>query len=45
MNLVYRAEYIDTVKMTRQPLPGTYKENATLTLPGTPFGSVWFFAV
>lgn len=40
----YRAEYIDTLKMTRQSLPGVYKGETEVKLPGTPFGSVWFFA-
>jgi hypothetical protein len=38
----YTAEYIDTLKMTRTPLPGEYSGNANLKLPGTPWGSLWF---
>jgi hypothetical protein len=39
---VYTAEYIDTLKMTRTPLPGEYSGKADVKLPGTPWGSLWF---
>lgn len=38
----YTAEYVDTLKLTRTPLPGEYSGNAEIKLPGTPWGSVWF---
>ncbi|HEY4051617.1 MAG TPA: DUF5060 domain-containing protein [Acidobacteriaceae bacterium] len=41
----YAAEYIDTLKLTRRSLAGTYSGKAELKLPGTPFGSVWFTAL
>jgi hypothetical protein len=40
----YKAEYIDTIRMTREQLPGIFKDDAELKLPGTPYGSIWFFA-
>lgn len=39
----YRAEYVDSLKMSRTALGGNYSGRAELTLPGTPFGSVWFY--
>jgi hypothetical protein len=41
----YRAEYIDALKMTRTPLPGAFQKTASLQLPGTPYGSLWFFSI
>jgi len=38
----YTAEYVDTLKLTRTPLPGVYSGNAQVKLPGTPWGSLWF---
>jgi hypothetical protein len=38
----YIAEYIDTVQLTRTPLPGEYSGKADVKLPGTPWGSLWF---
>ncbi|MGA2570653.1 MAG: DUF5060 domain-containing protein [Terracidiphilus sp.] len=38
----YTAEYVDTVRLTRTPLPGEYSGNAEVKLPGTPWGSLWF---
>ena len=38
----YTAEYIDTLQLTRTPLPGEYAGNAQVKLPGTPWGSLWF---
>ncbi len=38
----YTAEYIDTLALTRTPLPGDYSGNAQVKLPGTPWGSLWF---
>jgi len=38
----YTAEYIDTVKLTRTPLEGEYAGQATVKMPGTPWGSLWF---
>ena len=38
----YTAEYIDTLRLTRTPLPGEYSGNAEVKLPGTPWGSLWF---
>ncbi len=38
----YTAEYIDTLQMTRTPLPGEYSGDANVKLPGTPWGSLWF---
>lgn len=38
----YTAEFIDTLKMTRTPLPGEYSGEASVKLPGTPWGSLWF---
>ncbi len=32
----------DTQQLTRTPLPGEYSGNATVKLPGTPWGSLWF---
>jgi hypothetical protein len=43
--LTYTAEFIDTLKMTRTPLPGTHTGKASLRLPGTPYGAVWSTAV
>jgi hypothetical protein len=39
---IYTAEYIDTVQLTRTPLPGEYSGKADVKLPGTPWGSLWF---
>lgn len=39
----YRAEYVDSLKMTRTGLGDSYSGRAELTLPGTAFGSVWFY--
>jgi hypothetical protein len=36
------AEYIDTLELTRTPLPGEYSGKAEVKLPGTPWGSLWF---
>jgi hypothetical protein len=38
----YTAEYIDTIHLTRTPLPGEYSGNAEVKLPDTPWGSLWF---
>ena len=38
----YTAEYIDTLELTRTPLPGECSGNAEVKLPGTPWGSLWF---
>jgi hypothetical protein len=38
----YRAEYIDTQELTRTPFAGEYSGKAHFTLPGKPFGSLWF---
>ena len=38
----YTAEYIDTLELTRTPLPGEYTGKAEVKLPGTPWGSLWF---
>jgi hypothetical protein len=38
----YTAEYIDTLELTRTPLPGEYSGKAEVKLPGTPWGSLWF---
>jgi len=38
----YTAEYIDTIQLTRTPLPGEYSGQATVKIPGTPWGSLWF---
>jgi Domain of unknown function (DUF5060)/Protein of unknown function (DUF4038)/Domain of unknown function (DUF5605) len=38
----YSAEFIDTLQLTRTPLPGEYTGNAQVKLPGTPWGSLWF---
>ena len=38
----YTAEYVDTLQLTRTPLPGEYSGNADVKLPGTPWGSLWF---
>ncbi|MGB0075612.1 MAG: DUF5060 domain-containing protein [Terracidiphilus sp.] len=38
----YSAEYIDTLQLTRTPLPGEYSGTAQVKLPGTPWGSIWF---
>jgi len=38
----YTAEYIDTLKLTRTLLTGTFSGNAQVKLPGTPWGSLWF---
>jgi len=38
----YTAEYVDTLKLTRTPLPGEHSGNAAIKLPGTPWGSLWF---
>ena len=38
----YVGEYVDTLKMTRTPLAGEYSGAAQVTLPGTPWGSLWF---
>ncbi len=38
----YTAEYTDTEQLTRTPLSGEYSGNATVKLPGTPWGSLWF---
>jgi hypothetical protein len=39
---IYAAEYIDTIQLTRTPLPGDYSGKADVKLPGTPWGSLWF---
>jgi hypothetical protein len=39
---VYTAEYIDTINLTRTPFAGEYSGNAEVTLPGKPWGSLWF---
>jgi hypothetical protein len=38
----YTAEFIDTLRITRTPLPGEYSGQATVKMPGTPWGSLWF---
>jgi Domain of unknown function (DUF5060)/Protein of unknown function (DUF4038)/Domain of unknown function (DUF5605) len=38
----YTAEYIDTLALTRSPLPGEYSGKAEVKLPGKPWGSLWF---
>jgi hypothetical protein len=38
----YTAEYIDTLALTRTPLPGEYSGKADVKMPGKPFGSLWF---
>jgi len=38
----YTAEYVDTLALSRTPLPGTYAGKAELKLPGLPWGSLWF---
>jgi Domain of unknown function (DUF5060)/Protein of unknown function (DUF4038)/Domain of unknown function (DUF5605) len=38
----YSAEYIDTLALTRAPLPGDFTGKAQVKLPGKPWGSVWF---
>jgi hypothetical protein len=38
----YSAEYIDTLQLTRTTLRGEYSGNATVKLPGSPWGSLWF---
>jgi hypothetical protein len=38
----YSAEFIDTLKLSRTPLPGEYSGDAQVKLPGTPWGSLWF---
>jgi hypothetical protein len=38
----YTAEYVDTVKLTRTPLDGEYSGAASVKMPGTPWGSLWF---
>jgi hypothetical protein len=38
----YTVEYIDTIALTRTPIPGDYSGNAQIKLPGTPWGSLWF---
>lgn len=38
----YTAEYIDTLALTRTPLPGEYSGKAEVKMPGKPFGSLWF---
>lgn len=38
----YTAEYVDTVELTRMPLPGEYAGKAEVKLPGKPWGSLWF---
>ena len=38
----YTAEYVDTVALTRTPLPDEYSGKAEVKLPGTPWGSLWF---
>lgn len=38
----YTAEYVDTVELTRTPLPGAYSGKAEVRLPGKPWGSLWF---
>ena len=38
----YTAEFIDTLQLTRIPIPGDYSGNAQVKLPGTPWGSLWF---
>ncbi len=38
----YTAEYVDTVELTRTPLPGEYSGKAEVKMPGKPWGSLWF---
>ncbi len=38
----YTAEYIDTVELTRTPLPSEYSGKAEVKMPGKPWGSLWF---
>ncbi len=38
---VYTAEFIDTVTLERIPLPGEYSGNASFTLPGRAWSSLW----
>jgi hypothetical protein len=38
----YTAEYIDTIELTRTPLPGEYSGKAEVKMPGKPWGSLWF---
>jgi hypothetical protein len=38
----YTAEYVDTVTLTRTPLPGAFSGKAEVKLPGKPWGSLWF---
>lgn len=38
----YSAEYIDTLALTRTPIPGDHAGKVQLKLPGKPWGSVWF---
>lgn len=38
----YTAEYVDTLNLTRTPLPGEYSGKAEVKLPGTPWGALWF---
>jgi hypothetical protein len=35
-------EYIDTLELTRTPLPGEYSGKADVKLPGKAWGSLWF---
>lgn len=38
----YTAEYVDTLALSRTPLPGEYSGKAEVKLPGKPWGSLWF---
>ncbi len=38
----FTAEYVDTVALTRTPLPGEFTGKAEVKLPGKPWGSLWF---
>ncbi|HUV69700.1 MAG TPA: DUF5060 domain-containing protein [Terracidiphilus sp.] len=38
----YTAEYVDTIALTRTPLPGEYTGKVEVKLPGTPWGSLCF---
>jgi hypothetical protein len=38
---VYTAEFIDTLTLERIKLPGEYSGNASFTLPGRPWSSIW----
>jgi hypothetical protein len=37
----YTAEFIDTLTLERIQLPGEYSGNASFTLPGRPWSSIW----